>query len=641
MFTDMVGYTALGQRNESLSLALVDEQRKLIRQILRRHKGREVKTMGDAFLLEFPNAVDAARCAYDIQRAIREFNISLTPDKRIHLRIGVHVGEIVESEGDISGDAVNIASRIEPFSEDGGVCLTGQVYDHLRNKFELPFVSLGAKSLKNVNVPIEVFKMTMPWDEEIPPPTPRLDTKRIAVLPFASMSPDPNDAFFADGITDEIISTVSGISGLEVISRTSVMGYKGTAKRVKDIGRELEVGSILEGSFRKAGNRIRITTQLIDVAGDKHLWAQSYQKELDDIFAVQADIAKQVAEALRVKIFTPERNRLDKKPTLSAKAHTAYLRGRYHWNRRGLQDIRKAQEYFQLAISEDPNFSLGYVGLADCYQILSVNWGIDKEENHLRARSFVAKALELEADLAEAHASNGLVLTSDSQFHGAESEFKRAIELKPSYASAHQWYSHILMAQSRADEAHTELEKALELDPFSSIITANLGDYYYWRRDYAKALDLAKQVVELSSDSYYSHAVLAVRYGRMQLFEDAEREKYLAIKLGRDFVPSIEAVLEAALARFRGDKQAVRTLMPELEKHFDEPPPVLSGSVMIAGYCFWLGEDEKGFDWLERSYSRKEILHSMYRDDDIFDRVRGEPRFTNLIRKIDLETTGK
>ncbi len=187
MFTDMVGYTAIGQRNESLSLAMVQEQRKLIRSFLEKHQGREVKTMGDAFLIEFHSALDAVRCAYDIQRATRELSFSLQEDRRVALRIGVHVGDVVETGNDVQGDAVNVASRIEPLAEDGGVCLTRQVYDNVQNKFELPLISLGSKSLKNVSSPIEVYKILMPWEKEKIPPTALLNPRRIAVMPFANM----------------------------------------------------------------------------------------------------------------------------------------------------------------------------------------------------------------------------------------------------------------------------------------------------------------------------------------------------------------------------------------------------------------------------------------------------------------------
>ncbi len=330
MFTDIVGYTALGQKDESLSLVIVNEHRKLLRPIFARHDGREVKTMGDAFLVEFGSALDAVRCAYDIQRASREFNISLPDEKRIHLRVGVHLGDVVNDQGDISGDAVNVASRIEPLAEDGGVCLTRQVYDHVQNKFELPLASLGSKSLKNLAAPLEVYKMVMPWDEAKAIPSVRPDKTRIAILPFASISPDPEDAYFADGMTEELISTMSKISGLVVIARTSVMSYKGGQKKVSEIARELEVGTVLEGSVRKAGDRLRITLQLIDPQTSGHLWAESYDRELKDVFAVQSDISKTVAETLKVQLLSRERATFENKQPVNPDAHAFYLKGRFY-----------------------------------------------------------------------------------------------------------------------------------------------------------------------------------------------------------------------------------------------------------------------------------------------------------------------
>jgi TolB-like protein len=295
MYTDIVGYTALGQRNETLALALVEEQGRLMRPIFKRHNGREIKTMGDAFLVEFPSALDAVRCAYYIQRATREFNISLSDERRLHLRVGIHLGDVVESQGDISGDAVNVASRIESVAADGGICLTRQIYDYVQNKFELSMKSLGMRVLKNVSSPVEVFKMDMPWDEEkVMPPT-HLDKRRIAVLPFANMSPDNADEYFADGMTEELITVLSKIGGLRVVARTSAMRFKGEKATVSRIGQELGVGSLTEGSVRRSINRVRITIKLIDTRSEEQLWAETYDRELQDIFSVQSDIAQQVA----------------------------------------------------------------------------------------------------------------------------------------------------------------------------------------------------------------------------------------------------------------------------------------------------------------------------------------------------------
>jgi TolB-like protein len=632
MYTDMVGYTALGQRNESLSLALVEEQRKLIRPILARHNGKEIKTVGDGFLVEFPNALDSVKCAYDIQRATREFNISLPPESRIHLRIGLHLGDVVESHGDISGDAVNVASRIEPLSEDGGVCLSRPVYESTHNKLEVPLRSIGMKSLKNVSEPIEVYKMQMPWagesstKEEV-----ALPRDRIAILPFASFSLDPNDAFFADGVTDEIISAVAGISGLNVISRTSVVGYKGTTKKVEEIGRELKVGSILEGTFKKAGNKIRVTTQLIDVANDRHLWAQNYDRNLDDVFEVQSDVAKQVAEALRVRILSPEKERIEKKPTESTAAYTYYLRGRSIWNRRGPEDMKKAMEYFEFAVKEDPAFALGYVGQADCAVLLASNWGIDREANLVKAKAMAEKALRLDPTLAEAHATLGIIYGNEYDLRRAEEEYRRAIELKPSYATAHQWYSVFLRPELRWDEALKEIEKAVELDPLSGIIMINLGDYYYERRDFSKAAEKYRIAVELGYDG--AHASLFDAYGMMKMYDQMEKEAEPSARYFRDTFPGIMTTADAARAYFKGDKETVRRLLPELETH---PKETLTTATNIADYYFFLGDVDKGFEWLERAYSVKEngLLGIQWSWD--LDGVRTDPRYLDLVKRLGL-----
>jgi adenylate cyclase len=636
MFTDMVGYTALGQRNESLSLALVEEQRKLIRPILARHNGIEIKTMGDAFLVEFPNALDAVRCAYDIQRATKEFNVSLPAENRIHLRVGLHLGDVVESQGDISGDAVNVASRVEPLAEDGGVCLTRQVYDQVESKFDLPMVSIGPKALKNVKAPVEVYKVAMPWEQQPTKEEIVLPRDRIAILPFTSFSLDPNDAFFADGVTDEITSAVSGISGLSVISRTSVIGYKGTTKKVKEIGKELNVGSILEGTFKKAGNRIRVTAQLIDVAADKHLWAQNYDRNLDDVFEVQSDVARQVADALRVRILAPERERIEKKPTESTEAYTLYLKGRYLWSKRGLEDLKKACEYFEQAVKEDPDFALGYAGQADCALLLRSNWGIDPETNLEKAKFLTTKALDLDPGLAEIHATRGLICSTEYDFRRAEEEFKKAIALKPSYATAHMWYHQILLFQQRWNEALERIERTVELDPFSSAAYLNQGIFHLCHRDYSKAVEPLKRAAEL--DHPYAHGWLASAYGMMKTFDDMEREISTYVKLFKDLHPLVGKAMETTSAYYRRDKETVSRLLPELEINYREAG---IGAYDVACLLFYLSKDELGFDWLEKSYLNKELFLPYLRSEPALDGIRTNPRYLDLLKRLGLDQTAQ
>ena len=630
MYTDMVGYTALGQRNESLSLALVEEQRKLIRPILARHNGREIKTMGDAFLVEFPNATDSVRCGYDIQRAIREFNLSLASDKRIHLRIGVHLGEVTESQGDISGDAVNVASRIYPLAEDGGVCVTRTVCDFVRGKVDIPLSSIGAKTLKNVAEPIEVYKMEMPWEQSTRTEAHSYPTNRVAILPFTSFSSNPDDAYFADGMTEEIISTVSGISGLRVISRTSVMGYKGTTKKVKEIGKELEVGSVLEGSFRKAGNRIRVTTQLINVADDEHLWAQNYDRNLDDVFEVQSDVAKQVANALRVRILSPEKERIEKKPTDSTSAYSLYLKGRSSWNKRNAVDVTKARDYFEQAVEEDPNFALGYAGGADCCLLLR-DYLIDREANLEKAKVMVSKALEIDPGLAEAHMEKAYVLMDEYDLRHAEEEFEKAIELKPSDATAHMRYYGLLLCEVRWEEALREIERALELDPLSGAINSNHGGYYLYRMEYAKAVEPYKRAAELGLLA--AHANLAFVYGRLKMFDEMKRE--MAVWVEQYQGPYAQLYADAYAAFSAEDKETVGRLLPELESHFLETEG--TSAFEMALFSFFLGDNDRVFEWLERSYSRKEGSILDVACHPFLAGIRTDPRYLDLLKRLGLD----
>src|SRR3989475_461705 len=431
MFTDIVGYTLLGQKNESLSLSLLEEQRRLVREILNRHNGREVKTIGDGFIIEFPSALDAVRCAYDIQGKTREHNVPLPEEKRVHLRIGIHLGDVVESKGDISGDAVNVASRIGPFAENGGISLSRQVYDQVQNKFDLPLVTLGAKTLKNVATPVELYKVTLPWQQErIPSPT-QLDKKRIAVLPFANISPNPSDEYFSDGMTEELIATLSRIKSLGVIARTSVIRYKGLTKPVVEIGRELNVGTVLEGSVRVAGKKLRITAQLIDVGTEEHLWSETYDRNLEDAFSIQSEIAKRIARALRVRVLQSETLRLEKKATGIPEAYSLYLKGRHSLNTRTEKGLKDAIQKFESSIKRDPKFALAYTGLADAYSILasySLEY-VPPKEGFPKAKTAAERALSLDDHLAEAHASLGLVkFYYEWDWNGAEAEFKKAIE---------------------------------------------------------------------------------------------------------------------------------------------------------------------------------------------------------------------
>jgi TolB-like protein len=635
MYTDIVGYTALTQSNEAQAIEVLERHNRLLRPFFPKYHGREVKALGDGFLIEFENALDAVRCATEIQSYLHDFNLSSSDEWKIKLRIGIHLGDVIRKGGDVFGDAVNIASRIQPIAAAEGVCVSEQVCYQVQNKLGMSMVSLGEKALKNVTTPVVVYAVVMPWEQQPAKEGTALPRDRIAILPFRNMSPDPGDEYFAEGMTEEIISTVSGISGLKVISRTSVMGYKGTTKKVREIGKELEVGSVLEGSFRKAGNRIRVTTQLIDVAGDEHLWSQSYDRELDDVFTVQSDIAKQVAEALRVNMASAEMGRVERKPTESTAAYALYLKGRYHFNKRGLEDVKRAIEYFQLAIHEDPTFALGYSGLSDCSGVLAANWNEEVEANGEKALEYAAKALELDPELAEAHASRGRTLMGWHDWSESEKEYRKAIELKPSYASTHHWYFLLLEAQMRKEEARYHIRRAAELDPLSPIICSEHGDYYSrLERNYDVALELVKRAIELDPKLAVTHGFCGFLYCKLKRFEDAQREADAAVELLRSSYPLVKEGFEAFMADFLGDKETVRKLLPELKLHQKEAG---IGAVDIAQLHFDLGEIDQGFEWLEKAYQTKEWALTFLKSFDYLDLLRDDPRYLELLKRLGLD----
>lgn len=604
MFTDMVGYTALGQRNESLSLALVEEQKKLVRPILARHSGREVKTIGDSFMVEFPNAVDSVRCAYDIQRATREFNLSLASDRRIHLRIGIHVGEVVESDGDISGDAVNIAARIEPLADDGGICLTRQVYDHVKNKVDLQMVNLGPKPLKNVSEPTEVYKIAMPWETGLPSSTPQLDPKRLAVMPFVNMSTDPNDAYFADGLTEELISTISSIRYLTVISRTSVMKYKGGSATAGEIGQALKVGSIIEGSVRKSANRARISAQLIDVNTDGHLWSRTYDREMHDIFEIQSEIAQQVADALKVQLPASERKEVERRATGSTEAHMMYLKGRYYWNERTREAVTKAIRYFEEAIRLDRTYALAFSGLADCYTILADWYWMDPNEAFPKARDYDEEALSIDPKLAEAHASLGIIYNSfDGKWSESEDEFKLAIDLKPGLMYAHMWYGLLLEVLGRQREAFEQMELAANLDPLSRIVQGNLVSMLVARSRPQEAIELGKRLLNEYPDYGHVHESLGWAYYLDSRPTDAVKEIRQATALTNND-PWMKSSLACVLG-LTGQREEATKLLDELN---EDAKTATVSKTQMAQILFALGRNDEAFIYLDKAYADRSIF---------------------------------
>ena len=478
MITDMVGYTRLSQRDEARALRLLQEHNVLIRESVDAHGGREVKHTGDGFLIEFPSALQSVSCSIDIQRQLRDRNEKADEVDQFSIRIGLHVGDVVHRDGDVFGDGVNITSRIEPLALPGGICLSQSVQAQVWNKIDRPLENLGPKDLKNVQLPMEIFRVVLPWESKaknvVKERAKKLDRTRLAVLPLVNISQDPSDAYFADGMTEELIYTLSRAKGIRVIAQTSAMAYKGTNKTIREIGHELDVGSILEGSVRKSGDRVRITTQLIDVQTEEHLWAERYDRELADVFEIQSEISAEVGKGLKTLLKNHNVPKAVNRPTEQLDAYTEYLKGRHCWNRRTQAGVTEALEHFQRALDVDPKFARAYSGIADCYSVLA-NHGYERNDVALPlAKDAAKKALELDPNLAEAHASLGLAyMQFKGNLEAAERELSEAIRLNPSYATARQWYSGVLHSQLRLDDALEHAQLAIGLDPLAHIMHIN------------------------------------------------------------------------------------------------------------------------------------------------------------------------
>jgi class 3 adenylate cyclase/Tfp pilus assembly protein PilF len=631
MFTDILGYTALSQKNERLALQDLEDHRRLVRSNFKAHDGREVNAMGDSFLAEFPSALSAVRCAVGIQRALSERNARLPEVRRIHVRVGVHLGDVLYRGEDIYGDAVNIASRVEALAAPGGVCVSQNVADDVRNKLSFPVVRLGRYRLKNVEAPMEIYRVALPWEEGQPERQASAQRQRLAVLPLENLSPDRNDEYFADGMTEELISTLSNIANLGVIARTSVVRYKGTKERVNQIARELNVETILEGTVRKAGRKLRVSVQLTSGASEENLWAKTFERGVENVFAIQSEIARSVAEAMAVELEAKERRQIERRGTENIAAHTLYLKGRYYWNERTESGLKSAIRYFEQAVADAPDYPLPYVGLADCYRIMGSRGFVRRESASPKAERFAKKALGIDDTLAEAHAALAASLDSGWDWSGAEAEYKRAIELNPSYASAYHWYALYLGHMGRFAEGLDAARRAEELDPLSPVISATVFEEHYLARQYDRAVDQLMKAAEVEPDFPLIHYSLGLAYVQKGKLAEAGAE------LRRAVSGSTEPEFKAALAytyAISGQKDKARGIYKD----------VLGGSkrYLSAPYLalinLGLGEKDLAFKQLAEACEAKAepLKHLMV--DPLYDGLRSDARYLPLLKRMGLRS---
>jgi serine/threonine-protein kinase len=457
--------------------------------------------------------------------------------------------------------------------------------------------------------------------------------RSIAVLPLENLSRDPEQEYFADGMTDALIGDLAKIGALRVISRTSVMRFKGVRKPLPEIARELNVDAVVEGSVQRSGDRVRITSQLIRGATDEHIWSQSYERDLRDVLALQAEVARAIAGEIKVALTPQERTRLAAAPPVDPRVHEVYLRGRFHWSKRSEPNLRKAIDYFQEAIRLDPGYAPAHSGLADAYIALVFPVGaLSPNEGFPKARAEARRALEIDEGLPEGHASSAaLKMMYEWDWAGSENEFRRSLELDPNYSHAHHYYSHLLLATGRTAESEAESRKALDVDPLSSNLNNHLGWHYLYARQTDEAIDQLRKTIELDPQYFMAHVFLSRAYEMQKDYDEAIAESR---KAGETSPQNslVLAPMAAALAHSgrRAEALAVLKQLDEISRR----RYVSAYEVAIVHVA--LGDKNRAFDWLERAYTQRADDLIYLNVEPRLDTLRSDPRFSDLVRRVGL-----
>jgi TolB-like protein/Flp pilus assembly protein TadD len=458
--------------------------------------------------------------------------------------------------------------------------------------------------------------------------TPQIQS--LAVLPLDNLSGDPEQEYFADGMTDTLITELSKIGALKIISRTSTMRYKQTDKSIPEIGRDLRVDAVVEGSVMRSGDRVRITAQLIDARTDKHLWAENYEGDLRDVFALQADVARAISKEIQITVTAQEQARLGQTGPVNPEAHEAYLKGRYHLEKWSAEGSKKAEEYFLQAIEIDPKYALPYVGLAETYTFGVP--GLSAQELEAKQKAAVAKALELNPSLGEAHVALAqLKHSTDWDFAGAEREYKAAIELNPSYGPAHHQYSHFLMDMGRFDESLRESLMNLELDPLSPHANLHLGNHYLAARQYDLAIEQEKKTLQMDPNYIEAHRQLGQAYLGKRMYEQALAELKRAAELaGRGSYHESRLAHAYAVAGRRAEAEKLLREFLAREKQGRVSPS------RIAVICAGLNDKDRAFEWLEKAYRERSSFPVGIKSQLEYDNLRADPRYHDLLKRVGL-----
>ena len=629
MFTDIVGYTAMMQKNETAAASVRQRHRDVFKKAHEQFQGKIVQYYGDGTLSMFASAVEAVNCAVSMQQQFEA-------GEDVPLRIGIHLGDIVISENEIYGDGVNLASRVESLGVPGSILISDKLNDAIKNQASIPTKSLGFFEFKNITAPVEVFTITQEGvrvaeRHELKGKL-KKNKKSIAVLPFVNMSTDPDNEYFSDGISEEILNALVKVEGLKVTARTSSFMFKGKNMDVREIGAQLGVEHILEGSVRKAGNRVRITAQLVSAVDGYHFFSETYDRTLEDIFEVQDEIASTITHLLREHLSEAEhQGQMVVAPTQNMEAYETYLRGLYYFNQFGNdQAMGKAIPYFEKAIELQPDFGLPHARMGLCY--IFQTWGmvLTWEEAHKKAIVHIDKLKELKVETAESYfAQSVFEIFFKWDWEGAVAVTKKGLALFPNYGSLHHVHSTLYYIRGDMESVIKTHAVGLEIDPLSIEMIFFMGIAYLWSHEYEKALPYLKQVVEIVPN----HRTAWEYLGWAAAFQ-GQYEKALSIFTKLE--PAIGYRLHRSTCLgwvyFKlGEKEKAEACLNELIA-LEKQSTKLSLDLATLYPC--IGDLDKAFYYLEKAIRNKVGDSMMIRADMFLEPLRDDPRYTEMEKLV-------
>ncbi len=538
---DVKGYSRLMGENELATVRTLEDYRVVMADVIQNYRGRVVDSPGDNLLAEFVSVVDAVESAVEIQKQLKERNAKLPGDRKMEFRIGINLGDVIEEGERIYGDGVNITARVEGLAEGGGICISRSVYDQVKNKLDLGYGSIGEHSVKNITEPVQVYRVeieTKAGGSGIGKEIELSEKPSIAVLPFSNMSGDPDQEYFSDGMTEDITTDLSKISGLFVIARNSSFSFKGKPVKVKEVGRELGVRYVLEGSVRKAGDRVRITAQLIDADTEGHLWAERYDRDLKDIFSLQDEVTQKIVAALAVKLTEDEVERLGHKETDNLEAYDYGLRGMEYLNRTTKEANAQAKQMFERATKLDPEYTLAYSLWGRSFWL---DWVLGWNQDPAclkRSDDLAQKTIALDDSEPSGHSLLGDVYLWKKQHGLAIAELEKSITLNPNDADGLSTLGGILSWAGKPEKTIGLVTKAMRLNPIYPVwYLWNLGHAYLLMGQYEEATEKFKKALIRNPDYLPAHICLAVTYSELGLQDEAQLEVDEIVRLSPQASP--------------------------------------------------------------------------------------------------------